>query len=440
MRVTLATVVCALFFAVTATSQEIPWREITVESKWGGLGKPQKLKLVIVSKNGAVLLGKHGVDPKLLNNLIASLTSKIQTVPTTDGLGITENCLEQNVQTPQEGAPNQQALFRQNFTDLMTVTELLPSAFELARLDDYPQITVTVVLKDGSRWICASDSYYPFMLLWKVSRIGEGKGEDTYNGDISRAIAALMPEGSLNRNRLTGGELKAWLTQAVMWRIKEPWELLDGENRAPSSFAEWHRYFEVQHARIDPYRSVDYGYAGKEKGPHEENLLATLRQPSLPSDVEEDVVLLFHDGSIEGVHELAEHIGPYVSLALSIPWLSDYRANHPELKMYIRFVHDRSFSNKAMENFTADMKLLGKDSLADEVARIQDKVALVFLDYGSDWIALPDKRMILWRHYLPASFLKWTQDDFTFKRCVEYNANNGGCVGAVVSADGVLQE
>lgn len=83
--------------------------------------------------------------------------------------------------------------------------------------------------------------------------------------------------------------------------------------------------------------------------------------------------------------------------------------------------------------------MLGKEPLADEVARVQDQVALVFLDYGSDWIVLPDKRMILWRHYLPASFLKWSQANFTLKRCVEYNANNGGCVGAVVSADGVLQ-
>ena len=118
-----------------------------------------------------------------------------------------------------------------------------------------------------------------------------------------------------------------------------------------------------------------------------------------------------------------------MTLALSVPWLNEYRADHPEQKMYIRFVHDRSFSDKAMQNFSADMKQLGKESLADEVARVQDKVALVFLDYGSDWIILPDNRMILWRHYLPASFLKWTQTDFTIKRCVEYNANNGGCVG-----------
>jgi hypothetical protein len=438
MRIPLAAVICALFFAVTTACQEIPWREITIESGWGDLAQSQNLKLVIAPKNGAILLDKHRVDPKLVDALIASLTSTVQAAPTPSNLGITQNWLEQNVQTPQEGAPKQQALFRESFTDSKTVAELLPFAFKFAKFDDYPKLTVTVALKDGGRWVCSSDSYYPFMLPWKVNRGDEE--ETTYNPDISRALAALMPRGSVNRDRLSDKELKEWLSDAVMRHIKERWDLLGVENRAPESFAELRRNFEVRQARINPYRSVDYGYVGKEKGPHEENLLATLRQPSLPPNVAEDVALLFRDGKIESVSELAERIGPYVTLALSVPWLNEYRANHPEQKMYIRFVHDRSFSDKAMQNFTADMKQLGKESLADEVARVQNKVALVFLDYGSDWIVLPDKRMILWRHYLPAGLLKWTQADFTFKRCAEYNANNGGCVGMIVSADGILQQ
>jgi hypothetical protein len=91
-----------------------------------------------------------------------------------------------------------------------------------------------------------------------------------------------------------------------------------------------------------------------------------------------------------------------------------------------------------MQNSAADMKALGKESLADEVVAVQDHAAVVFLDYGSDWIILPDKRMILWRHYLPASFLKWQATDFRSKRCADYNENGGGCVGAVASADGTL--
>ena len=395
------------------------------------------LRLVVESRNGGIVSGKRRVNPQLVNKLFNSLSSETLPAPTPSNLGITDTWLKQNVPTPLEGAANQKALFQETFTDSKTVADLLPFAFKFAKWDDYPQLTVTIALKDGGQWICSSNSYYPFMLPWKVNR-GGNEGT-TYNADISRAIAALMPEGSLNRNRLSDEELKEWLSEAVMGHIKQQWDLLGVENRAPESFAELRRNFEVQHARINPYRSVDYGYVGREKGPHEENLLATLRQPSLPPNVEEDVALLFREGKIEGVSELSDRIGPYVSLALSVPWLNEYRAKHPEQKMYIRYVHNRSFSEKAMQNFTADMKQLGKESLADEVARVQDKVALVFLDYGSDWIILPDNRMILWRHYLPASFLKWTGADFTFKRCVDYNANNGGCVGAVVSADGTLQ-
>ncbi len=151
-------------------------------------------------KNGAILLDKHRVDHKLIDALMTSLTSTVQTAPTPSILGITENWLERNVQAPPEGAPNQQALFRESFTDSKTVAELLPFAFKFAKFDDYPQLTVTVALKDGGRWVCTSDSYYPFMLPWKVNRGDEE--ETTYNADISRALAALMPQGSVNRNRL----------------------------------------------------------------------------------------------------------------------------------------------------------------------------------------------------------------------------------------------
>ena len=93
-----------------------------------------------------------------------------------------------------------------------------------------------------------------------------------------------------------------------------------------------------------------------------------------------------------------------------------------------------------MQNFAADMKGLDKESLANEVVAVQDRAALVFLGYGSDWIILPDKRMILWRHYAPAGYLKWQATDFKIERCADYKANGGGCVGSVVSPVGdILQ-
>ncbi|MGA2484288.1 MAG: hypothetical protein ABSF92_14365 [Candidatus Acidiferrales bacterium] len=438
MRVALGTLICLLSFSFAAFCQQPAVCEITIESSWSGLGPSANLKLVIQSRGGKHYIGGEMVDSKQIEELLSALHSAPITTPQASNLGITRKWLEQYADgVPRNGAPNQEALFKENFTDLKTIEQLLPSGFKFWRWDDYPSMRVTVAFANGQRWVAASDSYYPFMLPWTVNL--SGKEQTTYNADISRGIAALMPNGSLNCNRLNDEELKIWLADAVMTHVKEQWDFLGVENRAPESFATLRRHFEVEHARIIPYRSVDYGYIGNEPGPHEENLLATIRKPSLPPHIAEDVVLLFHDGKIEGVGELAETIAPYEALALSVPWLNRYLADHPEQNMYIRFVHDRSFSVKAMQNFAADMKKLGKEPLANEVATVQDKAALVFLDYGSDWVILPDKRMILWKHYLPASFLKWKATDFTFERCADYNANNGGCVGAIVSADGTLQ-
>jgi hypothetical protein len=113
-----------------------------------------------------------------------------------------------------------------------------------------------------------------------------------------------VPDGSLNRNRLGDEELKTRLAEAVMASIKDKWDFLGVENQAPDSFEILRRNFEVEHPRISPYRSLDYGWVGNEPGSHEKNLLAILRKPSLPPHVGEDVVLLFRDGKIEGVGDL----------------------------------------------------------------------------------------------------------------------------------------
>lgn len=439
MRAPLSMLICLFCCSFATLGQQSKVSKIMIESRWSGLGPSTHVMFVIQSRGGKYYLGDELIGSTRIEALVVALRSPALSSPVASNLGITREWLLQNGSTvPKSGAPNQQALFAESISDPKVIEKFLPLLFKSWRSDDYPGLRVTVEFASGQRWVAATDSYYPFMLPFRVSR--NGNEETTYNADISRAIAALMPTGSLNRDRLNDDELKTRLADAVMTHIQDQWDLLGVENRASDSFGILRRNFQVEHARIDPYRSEDHGYSGHEPGPHEENLQATLREPSLPPHTALDVVLLFRDGRIEGVEDLRGRVAPYEGLARSVPWLNRYLADHPEQNLYIRFVHDRSFSAKAMYNFTVDMKKLGKESLASDVATVQNEAALVFLDYGSDWIILPDKRMILWRHYLPASFLKWNSTDFTFQRCADYNANNGGCVGAVVSPDGTLQK
>jgi hypothetical protein len=421
-------------------------KQIVIESRWRGMGEPADSRLVVQSRNGSLYLEEKQIELGKIDDLLAALRASALPTPQVTNLGITADWLRQNVKAvPKqgeaakyyEGAPNQRALYENTFSDLGTIQKLLPSLFGFWKSDDYPELMLTVTFADGRQWTAISDSYFSLMLPWTVDLNGQKR--KTYNADISRALGSLMPDGSLNLDRLNDAELKVGLSDEVMQHIQDQWNILGVENRAADSFAKLRRGYQIDHVKISAYRGLDFGYIGNEAGPHEENLQATLRKPSLPSNVAEDVVLLYHEGVVKGAENFADRIAPYEALALSVPWLNQYLAEHPQQLLYIRFVHNRSFSEKAMQNFKADMKELGKEFLADEVTLVQDKAALVFLDYGSDWIILPDKRMILWRHYLPAGFLKWQAADFRFKRCADYNSNNGGCVGAVISAEGVLQ-
>ena len=195
------------------------------------MGPSENLKLVIESRNGVLYLDKYAVNLKLVDALLSSLSSPSLPTPTQSNLGVTANWVERiAADAPRDGASNQKAMFRENFADPETAEELLPFAFQFTKFDDYPHLTLTVVFANGRRWICSSDSYYPFILPWKVNL--NGSEEPTYNADISRTLAALMPAGSVNRNRLNDDILKTWLADGVMTRIKEQWDVLGVENRA----------------------------------------------------------------------------------------------------------------------------------------------------------------------------------------------------------------
>ena len=268
---------CLFFFSFAALGQQSAASKITIESSWGGFGDPAHLKLVLQASVGKVNLGEKVIESNRIETLLAAFRATALSAPQASNLGITGDWLHQYASAiSEDGAPNQQALFEETFSDPGTMEQLLPSLFTFWRSDDYPCMRVTVAFANGQRWVAASDSYYPFMLPWTVD-LNRQKQTKTYNADISRAIAALMPAGSLNRDRLSDVELKKELADAVMSHVKDQRDFLGVENRAPDSFAILRHNFEVKHARIDPYRSVDHGYIGNELGPHEENLLATLQ-------------------------------------------------------------------------------------------------------------------------------------------------------------------
>ena len=108
---------------------------------------------------------------------------------------------------------------------------------------------VEIVFDDGSKLSAESYSYSVFMLPWSM------KGRRfTYNADISRAVAALLPGESANKSTLAGDELASELADAVMASIEREWNLLGSEERAGEALKMLRTAYEVITAELTPYQ------------------------------------------------------------------------------------------------------------------------------------------------------------------------------------------
>jgi hypothetical protein len=277
------------------------------------------------------------------------------------------------------------------------------------------------------------------MLPWKVE-LGDAT-HITYNANISRALAAILPKKTVNWARISGAGLLDILRTAVDRALEPELNLLDANSRAASALAELRQHYSVVESEINEFHHPEYGIEWTGNQPHETNLHATLTRSDLPPNISEALVLAYKDGKVEGLEGFLGAANKYESLVLSVPWLANYIRERDKVPVRISYVHNASFGDKAMKVFTGDMHALGKDDLVHEVAVKQSEITLLItgMTYAeSYWLIFPDKRMILWRYNGPSGLLKWKPPDFRTAECANYGVPFGGCVGATIDSDGNL--
>ncbi len=439
---------CLFLVAISvlpATSAETSNRvsRIVIHSGWGGLGTPQNANVTITrGKDGFVRDGK-AVDGALVDDLVRSLRHPMIARPEMENLGITENWLGAHLKAVEDrmpgafpGAlPTQQHLFESTYTNLGAMAGIVPDLFRYASFDDNPYAEVEVDFEDGSKLAAKSYSYYAFMIPWMMN--GD-KNSCTFNAAISRAVSALLPIKSPNKERLDGAGFDSSLGEATMRRIEDKWKMLGVEGRAEPALASLRKVYTVERADINSYHDVYFGRRWEAKGPHESNLQATLQKASFPANVHEHLVLEYEANRVDGLDEFLANGTKYETLALSVPWLNKYIQENPKEMMTLVYVHGKSFSDHALESFAADMKARGREDLIAIVRSQQSDIALLKIGFVY-WLLFPDHHMMLWRYEGPRGFLNWTQRDFPEGRCGEYyRVNNGGCSGREISPDGVL--
>jgi len=442
----IAFVALCLFWPKNSFAQHRRVATITIKSAWGGLSFVKPQEFVIRNDAGTFRLGDRKVESVRVEALVSALDEPAEAKPDVGGLGITPAWLAEHEAHAEleshidfdHANQAQRDLFHRSFNDAALLNTVLRDIFSGGRTDDDSSVEVAVTFEDGSSQSATAHGCFEFVLPWRFS----GNGTVAFNADISRAVAALMPKKAVNRERLVGGAFDGELADAVMENIKYEWNVVDAENQVAGVLTRLRSAYVVETAEVNPFDHPEYGREPGSNQPDETNLHATLTREGFPENVTDELVLADNNGDVKGVEEFLRSGSKYESLALSVPILKDFIRWHVNVPVRIVYVHDESFGDKAMQVFAADMHAIGKDTLVLDVKAKQADIALVIIDisyFEAYWLVFPDKHMILWRYGGGSDgLIIWPADDFRVKRCSEYQPVSGGCIGAVISADGNL--
>jgi hypothetical protein len=432
-------------------------KQVVIRSEWAGLGIPPDRQsiLEISRKPSGVYERSDGtaVEVSRVAALLAALNAAPKPKADLRDLGIDRGWLvghfalaekrNDELESHADASARQRALFRETFESPTKLEPIVEGIFSALRhTDDNPWIRIKVIFDDGSVEQAESNSQYEFMLPWKINV--ETGGSVGFNRDISRAVVALMPDGTTNRERLNGDAFPEVLGSAVMEAIQDNWDLLGVEEKCPKVLAELRSRYKLQTATISGNYAIEYGREWIHDHPKETNIQAVVSSPKFPSGFDETVVLEKIRDRVVGVDEFLNQAGIFESLSFTVPWLADYQKVHPGVSIHLYYVHTASLADRGLQVFRADMKAIGKRQLGASVEAIHDRVALLVIDEKngqtftkSHWIVLPDHRMILWRYSGRESALA----PFQAHECSREDPEAvGGCVGRVKLANGEWQK
>lgn len=244
-------------------------KSINIETGWGGLGEPQHALVTIRNDHGLYRVDGKRIDSASVESLVRSLQAPQIARPEMANLGVTAEWLDAHLAivkrempwTMDGALPSQVQLFEGAFRDPKTMAGPVADRFTYGSLDDYPYASVQVVLQDGTTLSAATHSYYAFMIPWTL----KGRNE-TWNADISRAVSALLPPKTPDKDRLAGAGFDQGLAEALMSRIQDRWKMLGVEGRAGTTLTVLRQHYTVERADINPYHDAYFGKRWQQAG------------------------------------------------------------------------------------------------------------------------------------------------------------------------------
>ena len=367
-------------------------------------------ELAIVRKNGRYLADGKEIDPKLIDDLVAAINSPPVKKLDLANLGITQAWLAENSEVAirdtrsEDASPKQKDLFVTSFRNMTSIEKAIADYYKGGWTDDYPRFDLTLVCTNGKRTRLRSQAQHAFMVPWKIT--GSGMSSLTYNAEIGRAIARILPDEFTNQGRLQGNRLRSRLARSIMDQIHVQWYLLDTEQKVGDQLDGVKQRYTLKTSVIGSYYNTG------------ELWKATLEGHGLPPNGVIGIDMPIVDGRVSGLNLFLERIDSLVDLAFSVPWLTKYLKENPQTKIELRFVEDRSLKKTDLNRIDQNLSTFGKQRLFSQIEADLERSVLLQIKNGecfSMWIVLPDQRMLLWYAQFCRAVLKWQASEFKKK-------------------------
>jgi hypothetical protein len=420
-------------------------RTVEIEPEWSG-HRAQNASGILIRRDQHLfqrswhtangLTGSDEVAESTIEALVRALQSPTFTAPNVTNLGITPSWLAKEASEDPKPTSDrmdvsnekQRAFFQRSVTDMSIVEKLLPGVVAERWTDDGAWVHISIVFSDGTQWKAETTALPPFMLPW-VSTVS-GRTTRTYNADISRAVADLLPPGTVNKDRLAGVGLGRLISSAVEQSVRPEWDRIHAEAQAGPDITVLREHYIIRRSQVSSYQNLVSNWLGT-------SLQADVRLKSFPENLVVALIVPLQEQQGPEIAPFLQSGEKYESLVLSNPWLMKSLRKHPDLGAWLYFVSDASFSEAAMQVFIADMHEVGRDDIVAEVEGHRREVALLNY-YGNQLIIFPDKHAIVWRWGANRELFSWKASSLTPKRCSAYNTVTEGCVGAVITSSGEL--
>lgn len=399
--------------AAAAKAGATPFAErVVVSSGWNGLFPlaPERTTVVITRTGRGYRMDgltydrakaraySRAVDASAVARLVKALQAPRRPVFTFDDLGDAGSKELARVQAAVRDdmagdgfTSGQKALLKSALDDPRKIEDAISRSRPATHTDDFPHMSVEATLDDFTRIKAETASQHPFMLPWVV---GGGK---TFDPAIAEALRDLLPAEATNVGRLT-------LADDSIGSLAEMF--YSGMDDALSDARAKDEAGEAAAALRATFQARDLRMAGSMRPDAPDratDLIATLRLPDAPPNLEMRFRVTVIDGKANGLDEETERARVLFRRVAASPVLKAQLAVNSTAVLTIDYWCGTSlhgydageFGDEAGEFARYMQKVVGMPVTPRQLA----DAALVHEtgEASRDWVVLPDGTTVLWR-------------------------------------------